>query len=1291
MNKNGRIKQRSVWKKALIPFALAIAIAVTGCKQDFTPDQEVTVDGGLPPVPETPLTDPVRDGISLEALDRGLVVMPSDDGNVLSWRFLGSDSQKVSFKIFKNGDSLTNNYVIDKTMFVDSDGTVDDVYQVIAYVNEVAVDSSKEATVWSNPFLSIPLDKPANGFINGTEFSYSANDASVADLDGDGQYEVLVKWYPSNSKDNGQAGDTGDTYIDAYTLEGYKLWRINLGPNIRSGAHYTQFIAFDFDQDGRAELAMKTADGTVDGRGTIIGDADAIYRNEDGYVLDGPEFLTMFDGLSGAALDTIPYNPPRGTVGDWGDTWGNRVDRFLAGVAHFDGQRPSLFMSRGYYTRVVVAAYDWMDGQFVERWVFDTDNGGEDAAAEGQGAHSLSVADVDSDGFDEIIFGAATIDDDGSLLYSTDLGHGDALHVSDLDPNRPGLEVYMVHESPSQYTIDDIEYGVEMHDAETGEILWYRSGDSDDVGRGVSADVDPNYPGNESWGTRGGMVAADGTVILEGTTERPDQINFAIWWDGDLLRELLDGTSVFKWNPTTQLSESIFEAAQFDAVSNNGTKMTPSLSADIFGDWREEVMFANSDSTELRIFSTYEETELRLPTLMHDLQYRQAIAWQNVGYNQPPHPSFFLGNETDTSLLAKRELPQFTINTNELGELKQLVAQGDADSVQINVYLNNVDAAQIEIFRNTVDSVSGRESITTLSGGQASFDDATAMPDVTYYYWAVLSDASGEVIDELAFSKTSLTSSLIPKVLINAASGNDNIQLSWATENIESPFIAVYRAETDAEGTIPDISERVLVANPPSSATSFVDDTTLEGTKYYYWVEFEPTAGDVVSTEPTFAEHFLTLRTNMTSTYTPDGVFVEWNLENFPEITETQFYRNTVNQLGGRTRLTIISGADAITGSFLDTTAEEGVTYWYMHKLTVAADNSTLNTDPEAEITFSPNITNLEAVYSGQQISVTWNLQNFGQEIEYVELYRNTSNQLGGRTRIVAGADLSGTFVDTEDLVDGTTYWYMFKIRLADGTTVNTDPDAETQYSLPVPKANLFSMLSGGGISLSWNLEDFLQDIEGIELYRNTVEALDGRERIAQALDPQGTFLDSSNLVEDQGYWYMFKVTLADGTVVNTDPEANIVFEAAPVITSVTIEENTPGFCSVDGTVDDNNAGFTGTGFANTDNEEGKAIYYRINVTEAATYNVTFVQANGSSDNRWGRVDANGTEVFAKLDLNPTGGWTTYLPVTVAMDLPVGEIDFNFVARTAGGLSNIDSLTIESTTGGNAPAPVPCD
>lgn len=1286
MKKDNPALRGNLWKKAVIAFALTVSI--TGCKQDFTPDEEVTVDSGTPPVSVPLPSDPIRDGKVLEALDRGLVVVPTVDGNVISWRFLGTDPQLVSFKIFKNGSPLTNNFIIDKTMFVDAFGEDTDIYQVKAFVNEEEFSASKEVAPWALAYKGIALDKPANDFVEGVEYSYSANDASVADLTGDGQYEILVKWYPSNAKDNGQAGASGNTFIDAYTLEGQKLWRINLGPNIRSGAHYTQFIAFDFDQDGRAELGMKTADGTVDGRGTVIGDATAIYRNSSGYILDGPEFLTMFDGLSGEALHTIPYNPPRGEVSSWGDTNGNRVDRFLAGLAYLDGDKPSLVMARGYYTRTVVAAYDWIENQLVEKWVFDTENNPADANFEGQGAHSLSIADVDADGFDEIIYGAATLDNDGTMLYSTNLGHGDALHVSDLDPNRPGLEVFMVHEDPSFYTVDGVDYGVEMHDAETGEILWSREGGGDDVGRGLSADIDPNYPGSESWGSRGGLIAADGTVISE--TEIPSQLNFAIYWDGDLSRELLDETTIYKWDPATLTSVDIFSAAIFDAISNNGTKATPSLSADLFGDWREEVVFSNSDSTELMIFTSTIDTELRLPTLMHDVQYRQAIAWQNVGYNQPPHLSYYLGSDTPVTRQDVSEFPQFKTNTAELGELTKLVAQGDDDSVLINVYLNQIEPAEIEIFRNTSDSISGRISIASLAAGETSFNDETASPDTTYYYWAVLKDSNGEVISELAFSKTALTSSLIPFVIFNVVSTNENVELNWATRNIESATTNIYRATTDSEANVPAVSDRTLLTSLQGSQTSFTDDTTIEGEKYFYWIEFVPSQGDAVEGEASFGEHIITQRTNMTSTYTPEGVLLTWDFENIPEITETQFYRNTRNQLGGRTRLVIISGADAKTGSFLDTTAMPGETYWYMHKLTVAADNSTLNTDPEAQITFTPDITNLTAEYSGQQIQVTWNLQNFAEPIEYIELYRNDRNELGGRTRIIAGADAQGTFVDTEGLIDGNTYWYMFKIRFESGNQVNTLPEAETLYSVPPPRANLFSLLSDGGISLSWRLENFFQEFTAIELYRNTIESLDGRVRIEPSAVAEGSFLDTTDLVEGTTYWYMFKVTLADGTVVNTNPEASLTFEAAPVVTSITIEEDVPGFCRVDGTVDNNNEGFNGTGFANTDNEIDKAIYYKVNVAEAGTYGFTVRYANGSADNRWGRLDANGTEIFAKVDLNPTDAWTTYAEVVFEADLPAGEVDLAFVARTGSGLANIDSLSIASLDDGNAPAPVPC-
>jgi rhamnogalacturonan endolyase len=394
-------------------------------------------------------------------------------------------------------------------------------------------------------------------------------------------------------------------------------------------------MVYDLDGDGKAEIVCKTADGTVDGAGKVIGDPTKSWVNDRGYILDGPEYLTVFDGQTGQALATTNYVPARGNVGSWGDNYGNRVDRFLACVACLDGVRPSVVMCRGYYTRSVLAAWDWRDGKLTQRWVFDSaapgagKDGKPNKAYEGQGAHSLSVADVDGDGKDEIVYGAMCVDHDGQGLYSTGFRHGDALHVSIFDPSRPGLQVFMIHEAPSQTT------GVEFHDAATGKLFW-GAPSTKDVGRGLAADVDPRYPGAQFFAL-GSRDVNGKTIPVQGGS------NFAIWWDGDLLRELLNGNSITKWNWETGAMDRIFIAE--GCVANNGSKSTPALSADILGDWREEVIERTADNKELRIFTTVIPTEHRFYTLMHDPQYREAIAWQNVAYNQPPWPSFFIGQD----------------------------------------------------------------------------------------------------------------------------------------------------------------------------------------------------------------------------------------------------------------------------------------------------------------------------------------------------------------------------------------------------------------------------------------------------------------------------------------------------------------------------------------------------------------------------------------------------------------------------------------------------------------------
>lgn len=583
----------------------------------------------------------------MEDLDRAPVAMKTEEGVFVSWRMLGTDPESISFNVYRDGEKINSEAIVASTNYVDKDGKAESTYEVRAVIDGKERKSKDTTNVLNQNYFDIPLQKPVDGITPlGDPYSYRANDASVGDLDGDGKYELVLKWDPTNSKDNSQAGYTGNVYVDAYEMDGTLKWRIDLGKNIRAGAHYSPFLVYDFDGDGKAEIVFKTADGTIDGLGTVIGRADADHRNSSGYVLQGAEYLTVFEGETGKALDTTDYEPVRGDVGAWGDTYGNRVDRFLAAVAYLNGETPSIIMARGYYTRSVLAAYNFKNGKLTKQWVFDSNDEGQRDYA-GQGYHNLSVADVDNDSKDEIVYGQAVIDDDGKGLYTTGLGHGDAQHVSDLDPTRPGLEVFAVQEHK------DGPYGYDMRDAETGEILWgVKTGQ--DTGRGVSADVDPRYEGTEAWAISGAWNSKEGGIHTAKGEKISDNIpssNFAIWWDGDLSRELVD----HKWDEATATGVGTIDKWDYEnsklvniltadgTQSNNGTKGNPVLQADLFGDWREEIIWRTDDSSALRVYMTTEETENRIYTLMHDPQYRLSIAWQNVGYNQPPHTSFFLG------------------------------------------------------------------------------------------------------------------------------------------------------------------------------------------------------------------------------------------------------------------------------------------------------------------------------------------------------------------------------------------------------------------------------------------------------------------------------------------------------------------------------------------------------------------------------------------------------------------------------------------------------------------------
>jgi rhamnogalacturonan endolyase len=471
---------------------------------------------------------------------------------------------------------------------------------------------------------------------DGSSCTYSANDASVGDLDGDGQYELVLKWDPSNSKDNSQSGYTGDVFLDAYKLDGTRLWRIDLGKNIRAGAHYTQFQVYDYDGDGKAELIVKTAPGTKDASGNYLTNGVAAgannstdYRNSSGYVLSGPEWLTLFDGQTGVELNTVAYNPPRGTVGDWGDTYGNRVDRFLAYTAWLDGVHPTAIFQRGYYTRMTMAAWDVSNKKLVQRWFFDRPlPSGED----GQGNHNGSVGDVLGDGKDEIFTGSAAVSSTGTLLWDNQWGHGDAMHLGAMDPDLGGKQIWAVKEGKTASVLCD---------AKTGKAFWSVAGTSD-VGRGMAADIDSTHPGYEVWSSAsGGTLDIKGKVV---STAVPSD-NFRIYWDGDLYDELLDDTKLDKWtgSGTTRLiSFYNYPTTADPVVSNNGTKATPALVADLFGDWREEAVYRTTNSDSLVIFTTTIPTPFRMYTPMHDPQYRASVAWQNSAYNQPPHLGFWL-------------------------------------------------------------------------------------------------------------------------------------------------------------------------------------------------------------------------------------------------------------------------------------------------------------------------------------------------------------------------------------------------------------------------------------------------------------------------------------------------------------------------------------------------------------------------------------------------------------------------------------------------------------------------
>ena len=623
----------------------------------------------------------------MEKLDRGLVVIPIGTTRTLSWRFLGTDDEsKTTFNILRDGETIVENRY--ETFYKDNKGGSS--YQIVTLVDGVPVDTTAAVKPWDKNYLSLKLQRPPAG----SDYSYSPNDCSVGDVDGDGQYEIFVKWDPSNSKDNSQGGITGNVYIDCYRLDGTFLWRVDLGKNIRAGAHYTQFQVYDYDGDGRAEMMCKTAPGSLDGKGNYVNQAATnatikaasntkVWRTSDGRINGGHEYLTVFNGLTGEAVHTIAYLPNRNATTtlseaegsfNWDDrsgktdkgSYGNRGERYLAATAYLDGPEghASGIFCRGYYTFAYIWAVDFDGTELKHRWLHMSDtkttykvmdanrktstykgtictSGLGRYTMYANGNHNMSIADVDGDGKDEIIWGSAALDDDGKMLYAVGFGHGDAIHLADLDPDRPGLELFDIHEEKGTYAWD-------LHDAATGEIIWKGGQSGADNGRGLAADI-LGARGYEFWSAYGGFDSASrnqnpfNTLTGKQAGSTKPSMNFRIYWDGDLMDELLDGTTISKYGGSALGVGSTPIGSLGSPASCNGTKATPCLSADIFGDWREElILWSTTDNATLNIYTTTTGTKYRVPTLMHDHTYRMAICWQNNAYNQPPHLGYFL-------------------------------------------------------------------------------------------------------------------------------------------------------------------------------------------------------------------------------------------------------------------------------------------------------------------------------------------------------------------------------------------------------------------------------------------------------------------------------------------------------------------------------------------------------------------------------------------------------------------------------------------------------------------------
>ncbi len=666
---------------------------------------------------------------ALAAPDGGLVAVKVENGVYLSWQM---DTE--SYNLYRDGQLILTT---DMTNYLDADGTLNSVYNL---------EGKEPVKVWAQQYLEIPVVKPTPT-VEGV--TYSPNDAAIDDLDGDGEYEIVLKWDPSDSKDAATGGNSDRVYIDAYELDGTFMWRINMGINVRAGAHDTQMVVYDLDQDGKAEVALRTCDGTVDGTGVTIGDPNAVYTNVwCGKNIDGPLFLSIFEGATGKEVTRVPYDPQNNEPSTiiFGDDAGNRSERYNACVAYLDGVTPHLVTQRGYYGgragkgpgRTVVATYTYKNGTLTKAWRFDTMDEGNDIYI-GQGNHNISVGDGDGDGCDEIFLGSLTLDHDGSVLWCSGRGHGDAQHLGDFDPDNDGMEYFSVHEGG--------DFGYTIYDAGTGDIIFHENAGKD-TGRGMIANPGPfrgNFVVNVGSGARRINSLGETVTDVDDTGQ-----NFRIYWDGDLYDEFLGGTGIVDVNSEGH-GEVLLEAWDDGCAANNGSKSTPCLQVDMLGDWREEVIWRTQDNNAIRIYTTTIPTEFSVPPLMTDHVYRMGIVWQNVGYNQPPHLGYYLESgvkltidsaEADMSgVKVMLDAPAYIANDRTMVPLRFISEAFDA-TVSYNAGVVTIEKDG-SVFETTIGT-----STYTLNGVEKTMDtESVILNDRTMVPVRVIVEAFGMNVD----------------------------------------------------------------------------------------------------------------------------------------------------------------------------------------------------------------------------------------------------------------------------------------------------------------------------------------------------------------------------------------------------------------------------------------------------------------------------------------------------------------------------------------------------------------